>query len=130
MTPGPSTSSSNSPGRGSPSGNTPAWLDAQTWDGYPVEYRTFVRDGKLQGISSYHPLTAHASHPSSSTSRMNTTPPASTPPPPDSPVTRETNQVLFTQVPTQAPTQAPTPCRFRPGEIQGVALTDQSCVAI
>ena len=31
------------------------WVEAQVIDGYPVEYRAFVRDGKLQGISSYYP---------------------------------------------------------------------------
>ena len=31
------------------------WADALIVDGYPVEYRAFVRDGKLQGISSYYP---------------------------------------------------------------------------
>ena len=31
------------------------WADAMALDGYPVEYRAFVRDGKLQGISNYYP---------------------------------------------------------------------------
>ena len=31
------------------------WVETQVIDGYPVEYRAFVRDGKLQGISSYYP---------------------------------------------------------------------------
>ena len=31
------------------------WAETQVIDGYPVEYRAFVRDGKLQGISSYYP---------------------------------------------------------------------------
>lgn len=31
------------------------WVIAQMHLGYPVEYRAFVRDGSLQGISSYHP---------------------------------------------------------------------------
>ena len=31
------------------------WLDAAIADGYPIEYRAYVRDGKLQGISNYYP---------------------------------------------------------------------------
>jgi len=31
------------------------WLDLATVDGYPVEYRAFVRDNVLIGISSYYP---------------------------------------------------------------------------
>ena len=31
------------------------WAETQVIDGYPVEYRAYVRDGKLQGISSYYP---------------------------------------------------------------------------
>ena len=31
------------------------WAETQVIDGYPIEYRAFVRDGKLQGISSYYP---------------------------------------------------------------------------
>ncbi len=31
------------------------WMEAAVHEGYPVEYRAFVRDGKLQGISSYYP---------------------------------------------------------------------------
>ena len=31
------------------------WAETQVVDGYPVEYRAFVRNGKVQGISSYYP---------------------------------------------------------------------------
>ena len=31
------------------------WINATTKDGYPVEYRVFVRDGKILGISNYYP---------------------------------------------------------------------------
>ena len=31
------------------------WAQALVTDGYPVEYRAFVRDGKIKGISSYYP---------------------------------------------------------------------------
>ena len=31
------------------------WAQALVVDGYPVEYRAFVRDGEVLGISSYHP---------------------------------------------------------------------------
>ena len=31
------------------------WVETQVINGYPVEYRAFVRDGKLLGISSYYP---------------------------------------------------------------------------
>ena len=31
------------------------WVKAQVKDGYPVEYRVFVRDGELVGISNYYP---------------------------------------------------------------------------
>ena len=31
------------------------WADALVLNRYPVEYRAFVRDGKLQGISNYYP---------------------------------------------------------------------------
>ena len=31
------------------------WAETQVIDGYPVEYRAFVRDGKVQGISNYYP---------------------------------------------------------------------------
>ena len=31
------------------------WAETQVVDGYPLEYRAFVRNGKVQGISSYYP---------------------------------------------------------------------------
>ena len=31
------------------------WVDALRHEGYPVEYRAFVRDGQILGISSYYP---------------------------------------------------------------------------
>ena len=31
------------------------WIRAQIQDSYPVEYRVFVREGKIQGISNYYP---------------------------------------------------------------------------
>lgn len=31
------------------------WLRAALHEGYPVEYRVFVRDGQVQGISNYYP---------------------------------------------------------------------------
>ena len=31
------------------------WAETQVVDGYPVEYRAFVRNGNVQGISSYYP---------------------------------------------------------------------------
>ena len=31
------------------------WLKAEIVDGYPVEYRVFVKNGRVQGISSYYP---------------------------------------------------------------------------
>ena len=31
------------------------WQDTMRVDGYPVEYRAFVRDGRVRGISSYYP---------------------------------------------------------------------------
>ena len=31
------------------------WINPTMLDGYPVEYRAFVREGKLQGISNYYP---------------------------------------------------------------------------
>ena len=34
---------------------TRPWVDAKVEDGYPVEYRTFVQDGELIGVSSYYP---------------------------------------------------------------------------
>ena len=35
------------------------WVDDVVgWNGYPVEYRAFIEDGELQGISSYYPQRA------------------------------------------------------------------------
>lgn len=31
------------------------WVQALQVDGYPVEFRVFVRDGSIQGIASYYP---------------------------------------------------------------------------
>lgn len=31
------------------------WIDALEIDGYPVEFRVFVRDSKVQGVASYYP---------------------------------------------------------------------------
>ena len=31
------------------------WIDAEIVDSYPVEYRVFVRDGKVVGVSNYYP---------------------------------------------------------------------------
>ena len=31
------------------------WIQAQMQDGYPVEYRVFVKEGRIQGVSSYYP---------------------------------------------------------------------------
>lgn len=31
------------------------WIDAAILDGYPVEYRVFVNDGRIAGISNYYP---------------------------------------------------------------------------
>ena len=41
------------------------WAPAQIQDGYPVEYRVFVREGRIQGISNYYPqrqLERHSDH--------------------------------------------------------------------
>ena len=34
------------------------WVEAQVLEGYPVEYRAYVRDGELRGISNYYPQRA------------------------------------------------------------------------
>lgn len=39
------------------------WVRPLVEDGYPVEYRAYVRDGGIQGISSYYPQRPLAEHP-------------------------------------------------------------------
>ena len=124
------------------------WAKTQVIDGYPVEYRAFVRDGKLQGISSYYPqrplpwLPEHLKAVRNSTERLIQHVQA-----PflwhhtlmflDNPLDRQ--GIHFTAdflVTTQGETlflEGGPPhelgghmCCFRPGEIEGVALTDRN----
>ena len=124
------------------------WIDAMLQDGYPVEYRAFVRDGTLQGISSYYPqrplpqfyshqitvrhmtrtLAYHATPPFlwNSTHRLHNT---------DLDlagvhftadfIVNQDNKVLFLEGGPPHELGAHM-CCFRPGEIGGIALTDRN----
>ena len=124
------------------------WVETQVIDGYPVEYRAFVRDGKLQGISSYYPqrplpqFQEHLEAVGEMTQRLidNATPPFlwhETLMFLDNPLDRQ--RIHFTAdflVNTQGETlflEGGPPhelgahmCCFRPGEIEGIALTDRN----
>ena len=124
------------------------WAKTQVIDGYPVEYRAYVRDGKLQGISSYYPqrplprFPEHLKAVQSCTERLIQH--AQTPflwhhtfMFQDNPM--DPTGIHFTAdflVNTQGETlflEGGPPhelgahmCCFRPGEIEGVALTDRN----
>ena len=124
------------------------WAETQVIDGYPVEYRAYVRDGKLQGISSYYPhrplprFPEHLKAVKNCTERLIQN--AQTPflwhhtlMFQDNPIDRA--GIHFTAdflVTTQGETlflEGGPPhelgahmCCFRPGEIEGVALTDRN----
>ena len=124
------------------------WAETQVIDGYPVEYRAFVRNGNVQGISSYYPqrplpwlpehlkavrnyteqLIQHAQTPFLWHQTLMFL---------DNPLDRQ--GIHFTAdflVNTQGETlflEGGPPhelgghmCCFRPGEIEGVALTDRN----
>ena len=124
------------------------WVEVQAVDGYPVEYRAYVRDGKLQGISSYYPqrplpeFPQHLETVREMTEKLigNAEPPFlwhNTPMLLDAPLDLEglhfTADFLVTQGGEVLFLEGGPPhelgahmCCFRPGEIQGVALEDRN----
>ena len=127
------------------------WMDATVVDGYPVEYRAYVLDGEVQGISSYYsqrPLPRYEHH--LKTVREYTEMLIAHAKPPfllnqssfmlkfqeehdragvhftaDFLVTRESGEVLFIEGGPPHELGA-HPCCFRPGGVEGIALTNRN----
>ena len=126
------------------------WTEPRTAEGYPVEYRAFVRDGTILGISSYYPQRplplnrGHLQQVETATTRLaqaaptpflwNENPmrlafferhdPAAVHFTADFLVTQQ-DKVLFLEGGPPHEMGA-HPCCFPPGEIQGIALSDRN----
>ena len=121
------------------------WTEPMQYDSYPVEYRAFVNDGKIAGISSYYPqrpliefkghLEQVRSHTEKLIEAVNT--------PFLWPLTRIPDGMAPEQVHFTADFMATSadiyfleggpphemgahPCCFRPGDISGIALVDRN----
>ena len=126
------------------------WIRARMQDNYPVEYRVFVRQGRIQGISSYYPQRpldrneAHLDRARELTLKLidRVKPPFLWPNSPMNPwmfarygeddvhftadylVNAQGEMLLIEGGPPHE--MGAHPCCFRPGEIEGVALIDQN----
>lgn len=124
------------------------WVEIETLDGYPIEYRAFVIDGEIVGVSNYYPqraltLTAERQIDINSvyelTRKLVTaqTLPINCPQAHELDLTRNQFTADFVRLangsisfleggPPHTPRFGAHPCCFVAGEIEGVALVDRN----
>lgn len=106
------------------------WVKAMYHQGWPIEFRVFVRDGRVQGISNYYPQIALPEWCRATAITAGMLTEKLEAPAPDFTadwLAAEDGSLIFLEGgPPHTPSWGAHPCCFRPMTIDGIALSDRN----